>query len=175
MEKTTLQAPARPLGVQLITLQKGLWGSVLLIAAIVVGILRFEHIAEPVQFILNELRVDPRGRLWSFLVGLLPAVNLRQLTQLSVFLFAYAVVSLVESWGVWYRKLWVEIFLVLETAAFLPLEIIELIKKLSFLKLGLFVINLLIVIYLAKEFWRKWQAEHGKKSRDSLIKSDIDR
>jgi uncharacterized membrane protein (DUF2068 family) len=44
----------------------------------------------------------------------------------------------------------------------LPLEIIELIKKLSFLKLGLFAINLLIVIYLAKEFWHKWQAEHSK-------------
>ena len=162
MKQSAPQDLARPLGVQLITLQKGIWGSVLLIAAIVVGILRWEHIAEPVQFILEELSIDPRSRLWSFLVGLLPSIDLRQLTRLSIFLFLYAVVSLVESWGVWYRKLWVEIFLVLETAAFLPLEIIELTKKLSFLKLGLFVINLLIVIYLANEFWRKWQTESTK-------------
>jgi uncharacterized membrane protein (DUF2068 family) len=162
MKQSAPQDLARPLGVQLITLQKGIWGSVLLIAAIVVGILRWEHIAQPVQFILEELSIDPRSRLWSFLVGLLPSIDLRQLTRLSIFLFLYAVVSLVESWGVWYRKLWVEIFLVLETAAFLPLEIIELTKKLSFLKLGLFVINLLIVIYLANEFWRKWQAESTK-------------
>ncbi|MGA7953714.1 MAG: DUF2127 domain-containing protein [Gloeobacterales cyanobacterium] len=160
MEQSSPQDLVRPLGVRLITLQKGIWGSFLLIAAMVVGILRWEHIAEPVQFILQELSIDPRSRLWSFLVGLLPSIDFRQLTRLSLFLLVYAVVSLVESWGVWYRKLWVEIFLVLETAAFLPLEIIELIKKLSFLKLGLFVINLLIVIYLANEFWRKWQAEH---------------
>jgi uncharacterized membrane protein (DUF2068 family) len=162
MEQSASPDLARPLGVRLITLQKGIWGSVLLIAAMAVGILRWEHIVEPVQFILEELSVDPRSRLWSFLVGLVPSIDLRQLTRLSIFLFVYAVVSLVESWGVWYRKLWVEIFLVLETAAFLPFEIIELIKKLSFLKLGIFAINLLIVIYLAKEFWHKWQAERTK-------------
>lgn len=163
MDKAASPDLAKPLGIRLITLQKGIWGGVLLLAALVVGILRWEHIAEPVQFILEELRVDPRGQVWRYLVGVLPSVELKQLTRLSVFLLVYAVVSLVESWGIWYRKLWVEIFLVLETAAFLPIEIIELIKKLSFLKLGLFIINLGIVIYLAKEFWRKWQAEHPKK------------
>ncbi len=162
MDKAALHVFERPLGVRLITLQKGLWGSVLLLAALVVGILRWEHIAEPVQLILEELRVDPRGKVWGYFVGVLPSVELKQLTRLSIFLLVYAVVSLVESWGVWYRKLWVEIFLVLETAAFLPFEIIELTKKLSFLKLGLFAINLWIVIYLAKEFWQKWQAEHPK-------------
>lgn len=148
-------ASTRTLGVKLITLEKLVWGCILLLAGLAIIFFRAKSITEPVQFVVHEFNIDVRGRFWNYLIGLIPSVNLKQLTQLSFFVMAYAAITLIEAWGVWYQKLWVEIFLLLETAAFLPWEIFELTKKFSPTKFGLLLINALIVYYLGKRFLDK--------------------
>ncbi len=152
------------MGVKLITLEKLVWGSILLVAGLAIIFLRAESITDPIQFLVQEFNLNQRSRFWSYLVGLIPSVNLKQLTQLSFFVMGYAAITLVEAWGVWYQKLWVEVFLLLETAAFLPLEIYELTKKLSFIKFGLLVINALIVFYLGRRFLNKLNEGKSAKS-----------
>lgn len=60
----------------------------------------------------------------------------------------YAAVELVEGVGLWLAKRWGEYFAAVATAAFLPLEISELLKTVTPTKLILFLINLALVLYL---------------------------
>jgi uncharacterized membrane protein (DUF2068 family) len=161
--QTPISISNRTLGVKLITLEKLVWGCILLVAELAIIFLRAKSITEPIQFLIQEFNLNARSRFWNYLIGLIPSVDLKQLTQLSFFVMAYAVVTLVEAWGIWNQKLWVEIFLLLETAAFLPLEIFELTKKFSATKFGLLIINALIVYYLGKRFFDKLREEKAAK------------
>jgi uncharacterized membrane protein (DUF2068 family) len=60
----------------------------------------------------------------------------------------YGVLEGVEAIGLWLVKRWAEYLTFLATAALLPLEVYELIHKVSPLKIIGFVINLLVVAYL---------------------------
>jgi uncharacterized membrane protein (DUF2068 family) len=66
----------------------------------------------------------------------------------AVALFVYALIEIVEAFGLWAAKRWAEYLTVVATAAFLPLEIYELTEKVSWLKIVTLLINVLAVVYL---------------------------
>jgi uncharacterized membrane protein (DUF2068 family) len=63
-------------------------------------------------------------------------------------LLAYAVIEGLEGAGLWFAKRWAEYLTVVATAAFLPLEVYELTEKISYLKAGTLVVNILAVLYI---------------------------
>ena len=75
-------------------------------------------------------------------------------------LFFYGLLICVEGIGLWFDVLWAEKLTVISTSAFIPLEIYELFKGFSVLKLGAFAVNVFLVIWLYKNRW----APHGKKT-----------
>ena len=60
----------------------------------------------------------------------------------------YAVLEGVEAVGLWYGRRWAEYLTFIATTALLPLEIYELSNRVSVFKIGAFVINVVVVIYL---------------------------
>ena len=63
-------------------------------------------------------------------------------------LLAYALIEIVEAFGLWAARRWAEYLTVVATAAFLPLEVYELTEKVSYLKVGTLLLNLLAVLYI---------------------------
>jgi uncharacterized membrane protein (DUF2068 family) len=63
-------------------------------------------------------------------------------------LLGYALIEIVEGFGLWAAKRWAEYLTVVATAAFLPLEVYELTEKVSYLKVGTLALNLLAVVYI---------------------------
>ena len=63
-------------------------------------------------------------------------------------MLAYALIEIVEAFGLWAAKRWAEYLTVVATAAFLPLEVYELTEKVSGLKIGTLLVNLLAVVYI---------------------------
>lgn len=61
---------------------------------------------------------------------------------------AYAVLELVEAIGLWHERRWAEYLTVVATAGLLPFEILELSRRVTVLRVGALVINLLIVVWL---------------------------
>jgi uncharacterized membrane protein (DUF2068 family) len=61
---------------------------------------------------------------------------------------AYAVLELVEAIGLWHERRWAEYLTVVATAGLLPLEILELSRRVTVFRVGALVINLLIVVWL---------------------------
>jgi len=89
----------------------------------------------------------------SFFAGLLTHVaNLRphSLLVLALFSFGYAAVSIAEAIGLWRERRWAEYLTAVATAAFLPIEIHELIKKITFIRVGALVINVAILVWIVR-------------------------
>jgi uncharacterized membrane protein (DUF2068 family) len=61
---------------------------------------------------------------------------------------AYAVLELVEGIGLWHEQRWAEYLTVIATAGLLPLEIVELTRRVTVIRVGALVVNLLIVVWL---------------------------
>ncbi|MGA8118026.1 MAG: DUF2127 domain-containing protein [Actinocatenispora sp.] len=76
------------------------------------------------------------------------AISRTLLIVIAAALAAYALIELVEGVGLWFLKRWAEYFTVVATAAFLPLEIYELTEKVTWLRIGALVLNVLAIIYL---------------------------
>ncbi len=79
--------------------------------------------------------------------------------------FLYAALFLTEGTGLWLQKRWAEYLTVVATASFIPFEIFELTRKLSFPRAGALVINALVLAYLIYRLknptsWQK-RALHG--------------
>jgi uncharacterized membrane protein (DUF2068 family) len=74
------------------------------------------------------------------------------LRVLAAVLLAYAVLEGVEAIGLWLMKRWAEYLTFIATAILLPLEVYELVHRVSALKIIGFLINVAVVVYL---IWAK--------------------
>ena len=70
------------------------------------------------------------------------------LTWVAVGLLAYAAVELAEAVGLWMLKRWAEYLTVVATAAFLPLEVYEIVERATWIRVGALVFNVAVVVYL---------------------------
>lgn len=67
-------------------------------------------------------------------------------------LTVYAAIELVEAVGLWLVRRWGEYFAVIATSVFIPLEIYELAEKLTAVRLGALLVNIVAVLWL---LWSK--------------------
>ncbi len=64
----------------------------------------------------------------------------------------YAIVTAIESVGLWYEKTWAKILVIGLVAISIPPEIFELIKGLTILKILVFITNIAVLWYLIRHF-----------------------
>ena len=153
----TRPAPRQhPLGIRLICLQKSIWGAALLAIAAALFTLYALRETEPFQDLFEgELAQDPHDWLANLVIGLVPHLSLQAELLLASVALVYAVLEGVEVWGLWTDRLWVELLVVVETAAFLPYEFWEITQHFSPFKVLSIIINLLIVWYLVARYLRR--------------------
>lgn len=118
--------------------------------ALGVGALKLQHhdITSVILRIAEALRIDPESHLIGLLMIKADLINPRDLQHFSMITFAYAIVCTVEGTGLVLEKRWAEYFTVTLTSLALPLECYELFKEFTPLRLGLLLVNLLVVAYL---------------------------
>ena len=126
-------------------------GGVLLIIAVRTGAAK--DIADDLQ---RELNLNPGSHLWLRLVNNIvqrfSALSRIAEYALAIAAILYGLLEAVEAFGLLRRKRWAEYLVLLATAAFIPLEVDELVRHVTPLKLITFAINVVIVVYLV---WRK--------------------
>jgi len=74
--------------------------------------------------------------------------NQSTLAYIALGLAIYGALQLIEAVGLWLTKRWGEYFAVVATAAFIPIEVYELVEKITWLRVLALVINVAAVIYL---------------------------
>ena len=139
----------------LIGLFKLVKGVSLLIIAF--GLLRLLHrdVAEVTQHWIEVLRVDPDNRFIHRALMKIFNVTPKQLKELSAGTLVYAAIFLTEGTGLLLRKHWAEYMTLISTGLFIPLEIYEIHRHFTMLKLAVTVVNVLIVWYLAVRIKRR--------------------
>ncbi|SRX91977.1 hypothetical protein [Nocardia brasiliensis ATCC 700358] [Mycobacterium shimoidei] len=85
-------------------------------------------------------------------IGQLFSLSSSTFLWLAVGLAAYAAIEFIEAVGLWLVQRWGEYFAVIATSVFLPFEVYELIEKVTTVRLGAFLINVVAVIWL---LWSK--------------------
>ncbi len=97
----------------------------------------------------NDLGLDPSHHVVvSRLINRAAALTPHQLLAIGLAGAGYGGLELIEGVGLWRRRRWAEYLTVIATAAFVPLDVWELVHRPSLLKAGGLVVNLLVVAYL---------------------------
>ena len=81
-------------------------------------------------------------------LGRLVTVHRGTLVVLAITSFVYMVLELVEAIGLWHEKRWAEYLTAIAIAGLLPFELIELSRRVTVIRVGALVINLLILFWL---------------------------
>jgi uncharacterized membrane protein (DUF2068 family) len=104
--------------------------------------------------VLNDLQGGVGGPVVSSNQGIIKelrslfAISIRNLYIVGVAVAAYAVMEGTEAVGLWFAKRWAEYLTFIATIVFIPYEVYELTKTVSWLKVLTFVINVAIAVYL---------------------------
>jgi uncharacterized membrane protein (DUF2068 family) len=132
----------------LIGLFKLLKGVALL--AIGIGALRFLHrdLAHSIEHWVDILRVDPDNRHVHALLSRAFRVTPHQLKALSAGTLIYAALFLTEGTGLILRRRWAEYLTIITTGGLVPLEVYEIAKHVTPVKIGVLIVNIAIVVYL---------------------------
>lgn len=98
--------------------------------------------------LVTRMRVDPDGRLVSWVLVHLNLVTSTRLKQIGVGTFFYAALRLAEGAGLVMEKAWGEYLTVGVTIAFLPWELYEIARHMDWIRVCLLVANLVVLAYL---------------------------
>lgn len=129
----------------------------LLLIAVGIGAVRFLHkdVAGTALHWVGVLRVDPGNRFVHGLLVRIFRVTPKQLRELSVGTFIYAALFATEGMGLLLRKHWAEYFVIVTTGLLIPLEIYEITRHFTMVKLAVTAVNALIVWYLVVRVRRR--------------------
>jgi uncharacterized membrane protein (DUF2068 family) len=137
----------------------------LLFVAIGMGAHRLLHkdIADEIVLIAHHLRFNPESRLVNFILEKASLINDPVLRRIGFAAYCYAAITLTEGIGLYLEKAWGEFITLAITASFLPLEIIEVVRRLTWIRVGLLLINILVFLYLLEMVINR--ARHRVKAR----------
>lgn len=122
----------------------------LLFIAVGVGALRLLHkdIDDVVWRMIGDLKMNPESRLVNFIFEKAELLNDPILRRIGLGAFCYAAVGILEAIGLYLEKAWGEFLTLVITASFLPFEIHEIMRRLTPMRVGLLVANILVLVYL---------------------------
>ena len=120
--------------------------------AIGIGAHRLLHkdIADQIDLLARHLRFNPESRLVNFILEKSSLLNDPVLRRIGFVAFCYSAVSLAEGIGLYLEQAWGEFLTLAITASFLPWELFEITRRLTWVRVGLFTINVLVFAYLLR-------------------------
>lgn len=150
-------------------------------AAAAYGVWRFRYDRGHIQQAFNhdlpairELYTDLGFNVdHSKLIGLIQhsfTLDARTLTYLAIGLVIYSLIELAEGVGLWLGQRWGEYFAMVATSIFLPYEAYDLTVKVTWLRIGALLINLLLVVYLVRSK-RLFGVRGGKEAYEARLRS----
>jgi uncharacterized membrane protein (DUF2068 family) len=135
------------------------WIRALVLALLAAAVIKFETAQTSLQQFFNREipQLKSAAKAFNFDLDKSPTVErIRHLLHskhstlhlVEAFLVGYSLLQIAEGVGLWSLKRWGEYVAAVGTSVFLPLEIYELTKDVTYVKVTAFVINLALIAYL---------------------------
>jgi uncharacterized membrane protein (DUF2068 family) len=118
--------------------------------------------------------LDPGSRYPQLFIDAASKVTDGQLWFLAAAALAYALVRGVEACGLWYERRWAEWFALIAGGLYVPVEVYELIRHATWIKFGVLLTNLAIVVYMAYAL-RHSAEQDSELSEEELAKAHRNR
>jgi uncharacterized membrane protein (DUF2068 family) len=140
-----------------------------LFIAVGVGALRLvgKDLGDLLSQLADHLRFNPESKLVNFVLDRAAFVDDRMLRRIGAVGFIYAALDLAEGVGLYLEKTWGEYLTLIITGSFLPLEVYELIRRITWVRSGLLAINALVFLYLLKVV-----TERARERRANRVAAD---
>ncbi len=150
--------------IRIIAIDKLIKGACLLVVGVfILHMIRHDkNLNHTLQDFIDYLRIDPNNKYIHSLLEKTLGVNKRTLGLFYAGTLIYAGLYLIEGFGLFFDRAWAEWMTIIATALFLPLEIVEICKAVTFFRILVFVLNVLMVIYLGLRLhWRREAKQAG--------------
>ncbi|HEX4639718.1 MAG TPA: DUF2127 domain-containing protein [Chthoniobacterales bacterium] len=127
---------------------KFIQGALLLaLAAGAIGLFH-KNVASHVENWLDQMRIDPDNQFVGALLTKLHLIHTKELKQISALGAGYAALFLTEGVGLLFRQRWAEWLTIVATGSLIPIEIYELVKQFTAVRLLHLLGNVAIVCFL---------------------------
>lgn len=138
-------------GLAVIAVFKVVKGVLLLLLGL--GLLRLVHaeIATLFSLLIEALHLNADSRIMHALVLKVDALQPHTVLVAGGVSLGYAGLLLLEGVGLWLERPWAAYLTVISTSLLLPFELYEVIDRVSVLRIGVLVLNSVIVLYLVAQ------------------------
>jgi len=141
----------RDKGVLIIAIFKLVKAALLILVASGALSLLDNRIRNAMEFRIAQLTADSHYRYLNKVAGFFGLDTLKHVEVVVLGSLFYAALFATEGIGLLMQKRWAEYFTAIVTASFIPLEVYELVRHSSLVKMALITINAIVVVYLV---WR---------------------
>jgi len=130
-----------------------------------VGILRLVHmdVAAELDRWISWLGLDTGSHFVNEAIEKVTNLSPHRIRELGLVSFVYAGLFLTEGLGLWFLKRWAEWFTVISTSSLVPLEVWEIHRHPSAVKVVVLAINLAVVGYLVYRIVKERQPVSGSR------------
>ncbi len=145
-------------------------GAIVLIAGF--GLLSFlgRDAEELAAQIVHRMHLDAANHYPQIFIRAMAEVTNTRLWLLAGFAALYATVRFVEAYGLWHERRWAEWFAALSGSVYVPVEIYELAHRVTWLRVGALLLNLLVVAYMV---WLLTESQRRRLAAEKKIADGI--
>ena len=135
-------------GLHIVALFEGAKGLLVLIAGF--GLLTLVHkdVHEAAMRLVEHVHLNPASHYPRIFLDLSESINDSKLWGMALAAAMYSVVRMIEAVGLWLKKTWAEWFAVLTGGMYIPIEIFEVVRSVTWPRVTVLVVNFAVVSYL---------------------------
>lgn len=142
-------------GFHVVALFEGAKGALVLLAGFGLLTLINKNLNLVAEKLVRRFHLNPASHYPQIFIDAAKHTTNMRLWILAASALLYTMVRFVEAFGLWKQRAWAEWFAILTGGMYIPVEIYELMRRVTWPKIVVLVINVAIVIYLAYELDRR--------------------
>jgi uncharacterized membrane protein (DUF2068 family) len=142
-------------GLRAVAVFEAMKGVIVLVAGF--GLTRLVHrdVAHAAHALIDRLHLDATRKFPHIFLQLADNATDAQLWGLAALAMAYALLRFAEAYGLWHDRSWGEWIAAVSGGIYVPVEIYELARGISWIKVGALLLNAAVVIYMCYMLWRE--------------------
>jgi uncharacterized membrane protein (DUF2068 family) len=103
--------------------------------------------------LVGRLHLNPAKKTPQVFLRLLENISDSQLWALAGFAALYAALRFIEAYGLWRGRRWAEWLAALSGGIYVPVEIYEITRHVTWIKIGALILNAAVVAYMCYALW----------------------
>ena len=137
------------IGLHAIALFEAAKGLIVLLAGFGIIVVIPQESQDVAERLVHHLHLNPASHYPRIFIDLASKVTDAELWWFALGAFTYAAFRLFEAYGLWRERTWAEWLAVISGGIYVPFEIYEIVQRVTWMRVSLLLVNLLIVAFLA--------------------------